>query len=93
MYKTTVAPKGYITGMIVGNYINKYLKKYGFTTYGENYDTLFRFIRKEVPKKTNGATGKGIKYYYHEADVVELIKTMLEKMPEIFEKAGDTGER
>lgn len=88
MYKTTVAPKGYISGMIVGNYINSYLKEYGFETYGDNYYTLFGFIRSEVPKITNGVTGKGTKYYYHEADVVELIKTMLEKMPEIFEKVG-----
>lgn len=88
MYKTTVAPKGYITGMIVGNYINSYLKKYGFKEYGDNYYTLFRLIKTQVPKKTNGLTGRGIKYYYHEADVVELIKTMLEKMPEIFEKEG-----
>ena len=86
MYKTTVAPKGYISGIIVGNIINDELKKSGFEMNGDNYKALFSMVRSQVPKIDNGVTGHGKKNYYHEADVYELVRTVIRGMPEIFEK-------
>ena len=90
MYKSTKAPDGYITGMIVGDIIAKNLRKTGIAhgqTFYEVYEAIFRLVRKTTPSITNGITGHGKKYYYDETKALTLIN----KAITAFEKDGLEG--
>ena len=81
-----VPPHGYISGMIAGNIICSELRDASLECYGVNYNTLFSLVRTQVPKIDNGMSGKAKRYYYREADVRELVQTMIKGMREIFEE-------
>lgn len=82
-------PNGYISGMMVGRHISRRLKELNMVPSGENYDTLFRIVRTQVPKMHNGVPGRGGKYYYRESDVIALLNTITSGLPEIFEVKQD----
>ena len=82
-------PRGYISGMKVGAIISKRLRELNLVPWGDNYNTLFSWIRTQVPKVDNGVSGRGKKYYYRETDVIALVNTVTKGLPEIFDRRKD----
>lgn len=77
-YKSTKAPAGYITGIILGDMLAALLKSYGYMLFNsegqKKYQVYYKEIKNSVSKIDNGCDFPGKKYYYNKVEVEAYLK-------------------
>ena len=79
-YKETVAPEGFVSGMIVGTIIRDAMDRRNVAWTFDRYESIFNTIRKEAWKLHNGKPKTAGKWYYLEKDVCRIALREAKKM-------------